>query len=347
MKRSLLDVLVDPARKADLELTVEETDGEGNVISGGLRNDQGVTFLIQNGIPRFVPVAPSEAQTKESFGFKWQQRDAYEHPRVNELNLQNELKRFGFKTPEEFITLFRRDGWVLDMGCGSGHYASLYVAPSGNGHWVGTDFSSGIDVAKDRLGGIQGTHFVQADIFQLPYRERCFDLIVCRGMMHHTASTEQAFQCLVPLIKPGGEFIFLVYKKNGRIREFTDDYIREVISSMPPEKAWEALKPLTKLGKALNELNVKLNVPEDIPCLGIQAGSCDLHLFIYNHFLKAFWNKDWTLEESNLISFDWYHPKYAFRHTEEEIRGWCEKAGLEVKHLNAHWTSYAVRAIKN
>ena len=34
------------------------------------------------------------------------------------------------------------------------------------------------------------------------------------------------------------------------------------------------------------------------------------------------------------MNFDWYHPPYASRHTEEEVRGWCAALGLAVEHLD-------------
>jgi SAM-dependent methyltransferase len=348
--RSLLDVLVDPVSKSPLQLKVEETNETGGIIKGTLVSEDGSnSYPIINGIPRFVAMeeTDTQAQTAKSFGFKWAQHNAYEDPRVMEFMQREEPQRYGVESLEELRSLFLNRGRILDAGCGSGHYSSLYLPASFDGEWVGTDLTSGIDIAQKRVGNIAGTNFVQADIFQLPYQDESFDLIFSRGVMHHTPSTERAFNSLARLLKPGGEFIFLVYRKNGPIREFTDDHIRASLSTMSSEEAWEALKPLTKLGQALTELRVEVEVPEDIPYLGIEAGRHDIQRFIYNYFLKAYWNEDWTLDESNLISFDWYHPKYAFRHTEEEVHSLCAGAGLSVTHLDSQWTGFTVRAVKD
>lgn len=48
------------------------------------------------------------------------------------------------------------------------------------------------------------------------------------------------------------------------------------------------LRPMTKLGQALAELGVEVDVPEDIPYLGIRAGRHDVHRLIYWHVAKLF-----------------------------------------------------------
>ena len=79
-------------------------------------------------------------------------------------------------------------------------------------------------------------------------------------------------------------------------------------AGMSPEEAWEALRPLTRLGQALAELETEVDVPEDVPLLGIQAGRYDVQRLIYWHVAKLFWNARMTFEENNHLNFDWYAP---------------------------------------
>jgi hypothetical protein len=147
-------------------------------------------------------------------------------------------------------------------------------------------------------------------------------------------------------LKPGGQILFYVYRKKSPVREFTDDHIRNLLSSLPPEDAWERLKPLTKLGQALADLKAEVEVEEDIPYLGILAGRYDLQRLIYWHFAKLFWNDTFSFEQNHHINFDWYHPSYAHRHTEAEIRNWCHEANLSIIHFNTQESGFTVRAIK-
>jgi len=95
--------------------------------------------------------------------------------------------------------------------------------------------------------------------------------------------------------------------------------------------AWEVLKPLTKLGRALGELKVEVDIPESIPFLNIPAGKIDVQRLFYWHVCKAFYKHDWTLDELNHINFDWYRPKNCHRHTAEEVQTWCAEAGLIIE----------------
>jgi arsenite methyltransferase len=140
--------------------------------------------------------------------------------------------------------------------------------------------------------------------------------------------------------------MFYVYRRKAPIREFTDDHVREQLAALAPEEAWAALRPLTKLGQALAELEVEVEVEEDVPLLGIAAGRYDVQRLVYWHVAKLFWNPRLTFEENNHLNFDWYAPRYAHRHTEEEVRGWCASAGLEITHFDANQAGFSVRATR-
>jgi SAM-dependent methyltransferase len=213
--------------------------------------------------------------------------------------------------------------------------------------WLGVDISAAIDVAKERLSIYRNNHFVQADILRLPFLENSFDTVFSEGVLHHTPSTELALRSVISLLEPGGEALFYVYRKKGPIREFSDDYIRNVVSSRSPEEAWAMLRSLTDLGKALSNLHAEVDVSEDIPYLGIKAGRYDVQRFIYWNFIKLFWNEDYAFEENNCVNFDWYHPRYAHRQTEEEVRRWCAEAGLSITNFNTEESGFTVRAIKD
>jgi arsenite methyltransferase len=345
---TLMALLVDPVTREPLRLERPERDSTNDIVRAILRGT-GSSYPIVNSIPRFVGGSDiGQEQVARSFGYKWNLRSGYEDPRVNQLNEESELQRYGLRTLDEFRRIFRERRRVLDAGCAAGHHSSIYLTSESHPtEWVGTDISTAIEIARERLGDIRGTHFVQADIHQLPYPDATFDLVISRGVMHHTPSTVKAFESLVRVLEPGGEFIFFVYRKNGPVREFTDDHIRRVLAAMPPSEAWEALRSLSRLGEALSKVDAEVDVPEDVPYLAIPKGRHSVHMLVYNYFVKAFWKQGWSYDENTLISFDWYHPTYAFRHTEEEIRGWCNKSGLTITHLDSRWAGFTVRAVKS
>ena len=304
---------------------------------------------VVDGIPRFVAsVDADQRQTEQSFAYKWGKRSSYESDGMREVARRWLVRRYGFDSIEAMRAFFAEQETVLDAGCGSGFSSSLWLAPGwsrGVATWIGADISNAVDVARERLSGIERTLLLQADVLDLPFRRESFGAILCEGVMHHTPSTEAAFHSLVPLLRRGGEFLFYVYCRKAPVREFTDDLVRASVSELPPDEAWEALRPLAELGKVLADLNVEVDVP-DVPLLGIEAGRYDVQRLIYWHFAKLFWNQELTMEENLHVNFDWYHPRYAHRHTEEEVRRWCREADLEISRFDVEPSGFTVRAVR-
>ena len=181
----------------------------------------------------------------------------------------------------------------------------------------------------------------QADINNLPYRDESFDVIVSNGVFHHTPNTKISLKNSLKKLKVGGFCIFYIYKKKPPIREFSDDYIRSKISNLPYDEAYEKIKTITNFGKSLSEKNSDIIIPSDIEFLGIKKGTYNLQRFFYDNFFKCFWNKDWGYDYSNLVNIDWYHPKYCWRHTKEEILLWCNDMDLSIKYIKELESGYA------
>jgi SAM-dependent methyltransferase len=349
MKRSLVELLADPADGSPFRLLEGESVGD-DVVSGTLASAR-AEYPIVEGIPRFVGSDDDgQQQTADSFGFKWTKRDSFGSDGMARELHGWLLKRYGFTSGEEMRRFFGSHNRVLDAGCGAGFAASAWLSNDWNvktrTEWVGLDISAAIDVARERLGGFPSTHFVQADLVQPPFRAESFDVVFSEGVLHHTPSTEQAFRALVPLLTSGGELMIYVYRRKAPIREFTDDYVRDRLAELPAGEAWAALRPLTRLGQALAELETEIEVPEDVPLLGIKAGRYDVQRLLYWHVAKLFWNSDMTFEENNHLNFDWYAPRYAHRHTEDEVRSWYESAGLELTRLDVDDAGFTARGVK-
>jgi SAM-dependent methyltransferase len=337
--------------KAELRLS-ESVERDGDVVDGVLSSGDGRAYAVRNGIPRLVaPLQDAgQKQTQESFAYKWQRESSYSSPAFKAGIAQWVIHRYGFGNDEEMRRFFSGKTRILDAGCGGGLCTSLWMAPGwrdgSRAEYYGVDISEAIDVAKERIGGYEGTHFVQADVMRLPFRDESFDSVFSEGVLHHTASTRDALASLVGALAPGGDALFYVYRKKAPIREFTDDWVRAQISSLAPDAGWEALRPLTALGESLANLHTEIDVPLDIPFLGIKAGRYDIQRFVYWHIAKVFWNEQWTFDENNHVNFDWYHPRYAHRQTEDEIREWCEDLDLTITHFDAQESGFTVRAIK-
>jgi SAM-dependent methyltransferase len=303
---------------------------------------------VLNGIPRLLaPADDKQTQTAESFGFKWGRRETYESPELADESRTWLLGRYGFADVREMQDHFAGCERFLDVGCGSGFSARLWTegwrdAPA----IVCADISSAIDVARERLAYLDDAEFVQADVLALPFADASFDAVFAEGVLHHTPSTWEALASVARVLAPGGEACFYVYRRKAPIREFADDHVRASLAELPPEQAWEALRPLTRLGEALADLHATVVVPEDVPLLGIAAGEYDVQRLVYWHFAKLFWNPRLPFETNHHVNFDWYHPRYAHRHTEQEVRAACASNDLRIVHLDAQASGFTVRAVR-
>lgn len=140
--------------------------------------------------------------------------------------------------------------------------------------------------------------------------------------------------------------MFYVYSKKAPVRKFTDNFIRDYFKDKSNEETWEGLRSLTKLVKQLGDLKITLNIEDEIPFLGIKSGAIDLKRFFYWYLFKCFYNSEYSLEEMNHVNFDWYRPQNCFRQTPEEVRMWCEEAGLSIEQMNVEEAGITVIARK-
>ena len=67
-----------------------------------------------------------------------------------------------------------------------------------------------------------------------------------------------------------------------------------------------------------------------IPLLGVKAGTYDVQRFVYWHFLKCFWDESDNFDRSVGVNFDWYYPKFAYRHTPSEVKKWYRDLKIKI-----------------
>lgn len=341
MKLDHLEHLVSPTSLCALQLSGEHTSGDD--VQDGCLTAGDSQYLLRKGIPSFVPDAVLKTQTVRSFAQKWEKHTYYgEHTKL--FYTQWYLDRYGFYEFANLEAFLEGRRFVLDAGTGTGRDAVNFAT-----HSNATVF--GVDTAFEalRLAKKQAAHprvaYIHADINALPFPDEFFDFINCDQMIHHTADPRTAFENLRRKLKPGGHICCYVYKKKAVVREFTDDYVRERISRLPADEALRICESITRLGQALADLDVTLDVPEDIPVLGITQGKVSLQRFFHWNVMKCFWNDDFDFHTNNIINFDWYHPEFCFRFEPREFRSWFAK-GWDIESWDVQDAGISCRARK-
>ncbi len=334
--RKKLNVFVDPTTQKSLNLRIDKIRN-GYIISGKLYNGNS-EYPIIDGIPRFVNAAfykeilddSKEKQTSKSFGTKWRET---RNQRIGSTkqDIKDWKEQFmavlGCRNRAQLNSLFKKAKRTLNAGCGVAwpEYLFNYNSQTER-HCI--DISLAVEVGYRKTKKFKNVIVSQASIFELPYRDETFDIIYSLGVIHHTPNPKKAFQILVEKLVPGGLIGIYVYAKKPFLREIADREIRKITTKMNYRDCMEFSKKMAKLGRALNKTKQSLVIDEDIKFLGIKKGKYNIHKFIYNYFLKCWYNPKQDINYADLINQDWYHPGYASHHTKEEIINWFRESGM-------------------
>ena len=290
MKSEFVDILCCP--KCGSPMAVADGDRVDEIESGTLRCQAGHTFPIVGGVPRFVE---SELYV-QNFGFEW---NVHAGTQLDSASSDESEQAFRAKTG--FTPEMLMGKVVLDVGCGMGRYTD--VASRWGATVVGIDLSRAVEAAQRNVGGRANVHIAQANVFELPFRDETFDFIFSLGVLHHTPDTKAAFDRLPSLLRTNGRIAIWLYSNYGGWRP--SELYRYVTPRLPK-----------RLLHGLTYVAVPLYYVHKIPVVGPLIS----FLTPISHHPKARWRV--------LDTFDWYSPKYQWKHSYEEVFPWFEEQGL-------------------
>lgn len=267
----------------------------------------GTQFPVVGEIPRFVETAPGASrQVQQVFDFEHRRYEdsSYTqfHPRLVEQFLGE------CELPREFFSGKR----ALDAGCGSGRWT--YALAELGARVMAVDLTAGgPESARAALDGRSEIDIAQADLFDLPFRPESFDFVMSWGVLHHTRDTREAFERLVPLVKPGGTLFVMVYEVGSKLREYGTNALRFLMRRLSDEQRYRACRLLVirnpYVAQVLSPFFIVTQLGPDSP---IDVSTAQFGLF------------------------DAYSPRWNHLHSTDEVVGWFEAAGLEdVKPLTS------------
>jgi SAM-dependent methyltransferase len=225
-------------------------------------------------------------------------------------------------TRERFL---RETGWrladlagalVLEAGSGAGRFTAL-MAEAG-AELVTFDYSSAIDVNRANNGRFPNIAFMQADIFDMPFRDGAFDRVFCHGVLQHTPDPARAFRALDRVLRPGGLISIDVYLRDGKIQPWKAKYLwRPLTTRIPADRLLAFLEWFIPKFLPLD------TVIKRIPLAGRYLGSI---IPCFNYFytdLSADDKRRWAVMDT----FDALAPTYDIPVRLSEVETWFKQAG--------------------
>lgn len=209
-------------RQLDNHLKCPNCDRVGTIVIASNHMDfQGATcgfcnheIAIRNGILDFAEHVPlsdpgvnpaQKLMNSRSFAF------IYESPLWRPLHtyigsgrtLAHEIRKV-FE-----IAKVRQAQLVVDLACGTGHYARAFTGALPEADVYGVDISPGMlgqarKVAQRK--SLRRLAFVRGDIYCLPFGDRSVDWVHCGGALHLFSDLKPLWREIARIVKPGGVF---------------------------------------------------------------------------------------------------------------------------------------------
>jgi SAM-dependent methyltransferase len=305
MDQKLRQILVCPKCKGDL--AEQETEGHRELTCASCS----LTYTVKDGVPRFVPIENYAG----SFGFQW---NRFRREQLDSFN-NTTLSADRFWSETGWTADDMRGALVLDVGCGAGRF--LDAASATDATIVGVDLSSAIDAAKDNLSGRSNVHFVQASIYDLPFRPGTFDKVYCIGVIQHTPDTVKSLKCIADMVRPGGDFAVTIYPRKPWTKLFSKYWFRPITRRMSKEKLLGAIEKIMPIAFPVTSVLFR------VPLLGrVFRFVIPIANYVEERQLSDQQRYAWAV----LDTFDMLSPYYDQPMTEVEARKPLLESGIEV-----------------
>lgn len=108
---------------------------------------------------------------------------------------------------------------VLDAGCGTGNTTTGLAGKFTHAEFLGVDISdASLKIAAESAekAGIHNVKFMRQNLLEKTGGDEKFDIIICMGVLHHTASMLTVLSNLRSLLTDEGVLFLWIYGKHGR-----------------------------------------------------------------------------------------------------------------------------------
>jgi SAM-dependent methyltransferase len=237
----------------------------------------------------------------DSFGFEWSH---WSQTQLDGPGRDESEKTFRLKTG--LIPQDVKGKVVLDVGCGMGRFLEV-VSRWGANRAVGLEPSDAWIAAEENLKDRSNCAVWPGalDDEVVHSTPNFFDIVYCLGVLHHTPDPAASFRNIARLVKPGGMLCVWVYSRDMGVWTKVTDFYRKVTVHLP----WPILRAICLIAAPWDYVR-------RIPAVG---------KWIWGLF-PCSTHPDWRWRW--LDTFDWYSPRYQFKHTVAEVKSWFIDEGF-------------------
>lgn len=121
---------------------------------------------------------------------------------------------------DEILKIDRQIFSVIDIGCGMGNFTLELVYRNQFKKIVGIDFlKETLDIAREDKQDFVCVDFIQANLLNLPFKNRNFDLTVCLNVLHHVH--QQDFSLAIDeLTRITNKYLMIEIRNKNNFLEF-------------------------------------------------------------------------------------------------------------------------------
>jgi 2-polyprenyl-3-methyl-5-hydroxy-6-metoxy-1,4-benzoquinol methylase len=275
----------------------------------GLMHNNECIYPYKNGAYRLV----EDDNYTENFGYQWNKFVGTQVDKATDLDMSK--VRFFAETSWDKEDLTNKN--VLEVGSGAGRFSQIILDYT-KANLYSVDYSNAVEANYKNNGPNDRLHLFQASIYEMPFAKAQFDKVICIGVLQHTPDFKKSVECLIDMVKPGGQLIVDFYTIKGWWTKIHAKYIfRPFTKKMSHEKLYKKIDGnidwLIKTYRFFSKIGLGKIVNRFLPI-------CDI-----DGTLPKNLSYEQLREQCVLDTFDMYSPQYDNPQKISTVANWCKE----------------------